>query len=181
MNADGSNQHQITNLGGANFGPYFTPDDKRIIFSSNYKNPQQPQLRAVPREPRRHRPRTGDRRSGVRRLSDVQPRRQEARLGVGSHGAGRRAQSVHRRLEIDRRRPSGDEVRDSVSDPTATSADNHAGSAAGSICRRVFCRFRTNVCFRRSVRGICSMPPTIHRRTAPDWAGPTACTSSSSG
>ncbi|HXT18171.1 MAG TPA: hypothetical protein VN706_21250 [Gemmatimonadaceae bacterium] len=40
MNADGSNQHQITNLGGANFAPYFTPDDKRIIFSSNYKNPR---------------------------------------------------------------------------------------------------------------------------------------------
>jgi TolB protein len=40
MNADGSNQHQITNLGGANFAPYFTPDDKHIIFSSNYKNPR---------------------------------------------------------------------------------------------------------------------------------------------
>jgi Tol biopolymer transport system component len=40
MNADGSNQHQITNLGGANFAPYFTPDDRRIIFSSNYKNPR---------------------------------------------------------------------------------------------------------------------------------------------
>jgi len=39
MNADGSGQHQITNLGGANFAPYFTPDDRRIIFSSNYKNP----------------------------------------------------------------------------------------------------------------------------------------------
>jgi Tol biopolymer transport system component len=39
MNADGSDQHQITNLGGANFAPYFTPDDKRVIFSSNYKNP----------------------------------------------------------------------------------------------------------------------------------------------
>ncbi len=39
MNADGSNQHQITNLGGANFAPFFTPDSKRIIFSSNYKNP----------------------------------------------------------------------------------------------------------------------------------------------
>ena len=39
MNADGSNQHQITNLGGANFAPYFTPDGRRIIFSSNYKNP----------------------------------------------------------------------------------------------------------------------------------------------
>jgi TolB protein len=40
MNADGSDQHQITNLGGANFGPYFTPDDRRIVFSSNYKNPR---------------------------------------------------------------------------------------------------------------------------------------------
>ncbi len=40
MNADGSDQHAITHLGGANFAPYFTPDDKRIIFSSNYKNPR---------------------------------------------------------------------------------------------------------------------------------------------
>jgi Tol biopolymer transport system component len=40
MNADGSNQHRITNLGGANFAPYFTPDDKRVLFSSNYKNPR---------------------------------------------------------------------------------------------------------------------------------------------
>jgi len=39
MNADGSNQHQITQLGGANFAPFFTPDGKRIIFSSNYKSP----------------------------------------------------------------------------------------------------------------------------------------------
>ena len=39
MNADGSDQHQITNLGGANFAPFFTPDGHKIIFSSNYKNP----------------------------------------------------------------------------------------------------------------------------------------------
>ncbi len=39
MDADGSNQHQITNLGGANFAPYYTPDDRQIIFSSNYTNP----------------------------------------------------------------------------------------------------------------------------------------------
>ena len=39
MNADGSDQHQITQLGGANFGPSWTPDGQRIIFSSNYKNP----------------------------------------------------------------------------------------------------------------------------------------------
>ena len=39
MNADGSNQRQITHLGGANFAPYFHPDGKRIIFASNYKQP----------------------------------------------------------------------------------------------------------------------------------------------
>ncbi len=40
MNADGSDQKQITHLGGANFGPSWTPDGTRIIFSSNYKNPK---------------------------------------------------------------------------------------------------------------------------------------------
>jgi Tol biopolymer transport system component len=40
MNADGSGQRQITQLGGANFGPSWAPDGKRIIFSSNYKNPR---------------------------------------------------------------------------------------------------------------------------------------------
>lgn len=40
MNADGSEQRQITSLGGANFGPSWTPDGKQIIFSSNHKNPR---------------------------------------------------------------------------------------------------------------------------------------------
>ena len=40
MNADGSDQRQITQLGGANFGPSWTPDGKRLIFSSNYKQPR---------------------------------------------------------------------------------------------------------------------------------------------
>ena len=40
MNADGSDNRQITNLGGANFGPSWTPDGKRIIFSSNHQNPR---------------------------------------------------------------------------------------------------------------------------------------------
>jgi len=40
MNADGSDQHRITDLGGANFAPYFTPDDRQIIFSSNHTNPR---------------------------------------------------------------------------------------------------------------------------------------------
>ena len=37
--ADGSEVRQITQLGGANWAPYFTPDGKRIIFSSNHASP----------------------------------------------------------------------------------------------------------------------------------------------
>lgn len=40
MNADGTNRHQVTALGGANFAPYFTPEDRHIIFASNYPNPR---------------------------------------------------------------------------------------------------------------------------------------------
>jgi TolB protein len=40
MDADGSNQRQVTTLGGANFAPYFHPDGRRIIFSSNHHNPR---------------------------------------------------------------------------------------------------------------------------------------------
>jgi TolB protein len=35
MNADGSNIQQVTNYGKASFAPFFHPDGKRIIFSSN--------------------------------------------------------------------------------------------------------------------------------------------------
>jgi TolB protein len=40
MNADGSGNRQLTQLGGANFGPSWTPDGRRIIFSSNHRNPR---------------------------------------------------------------------------------------------------------------------------------------------
>ena len=40
MNADGSNKRQITSNGKANFAPYFFPDGKRIIFSSNIADPR---------------------------------------------------------------------------------------------------------------------------------------------
>ena len=40
MNADGSGQRQVTHLGAASFAPFFHPDGKRIIFSSNYKDPR---------------------------------------------------------------------------------------------------------------------------------------------
>lgn len=36
MKADGSEKRQITNLGAASFGPAYTADGKKIIFSSNY-------------------------------------------------------------------------------------------------------------------------------------------------
>ena len=40
MNADGSNKHQVTNLGGANFAPYWHPSGQKIIWSSNHLDPQ---------------------------------------------------------------------------------------------------------------------------------------------
>jgi len=40
MNADGSNKRQVTRNGKANFAPYFFPDGKRIIFSSNMHDPK---------------------------------------------------------------------------------------------------------------------------------------------
>jgi Tol biopolymer transport system component len=40
MNADGSGDHAVTANGAANFAPYFFPDGKRIIFSSNTADPK---------------------------------------------------------------------------------------------------------------------------------------------
>ena len=40
MNADGTAQRQITALGGANFGPSWSPDGSKIIFSSNFPSPR---------------------------------------------------------------------------------------------------------------------------------------------
>ncbi|MEK6571958.1 MAG: hypothetical protein AABZ61_11345, partial [Bacteroidota bacterium] len=39
MDANGKNIRQLTNNDKANFGPFFFPDDKRIIFSSNMNSP----------------------------------------------------------------------------------------------------------------------------------------------
>jgi Tol biopolymer transport system component len=33
---DGSERRRVTNLGQANFAPYFFPGDKKIIFASNH-------------------------------------------------------------------------------------------------------------------------------------------------
>jgi len=40
MDADGSNQTQVTDNGAANFGPYFHPSGEKILFSSNLHDPQ---------------------------------------------------------------------------------------------------------------------------------------------
>ncbi len=40
MDADGKNQRQVTSNGKANFAPFFHPDGKRIIFSSNLADPK---------------------------------------------------------------------------------------------------------------------------------------------
>jgi Tol biopolymer transport system component len=40
MDAEGSNKRQITSNGAANFGPFWHPDGKRIIFASNLADPK---------------------------------------------------------------------------------------------------------------------------------------------
>jgi Tol biopolymer transport system component len=39
MKADGSDKRQITSNGKANFAPFFHPNGRQIIFSSNVNNP----------------------------------------------------------------------------------------------------------------------------------------------
>lgn len=36
VDADGSNRTQLTDLGGANWAPYFTPDDRAVVFCTNH-------------------------------------------------------------------------------------------------------------------------------------------------
>src|SRR5690606_34083116 len=40
MNADGSDMRQVTNASAASFAPFFHPDGKRIIFSTNITSQQ---------------------------------------------------------------------------------------------------------------------------------------------
>lgn len=40
MNADGTSKRQVTRNGAANFAPFFHPDGRRIIFSSNMHDPR---------------------------------------------------------------------------------------------------------------------------------------------
>lgn len=40
MDADGGNKRKVTTLGGASFAPFLSPDNRTIIFSSNYEDPK---------------------------------------------------------------------------------------------------------------------------------------------
>jgi len=40
MKADGSDKRQVTSKPGASFAPYFTPDGKDLIYSSNWEQPK---------------------------------------------------------------------------------------------------------------------------------------------
>ena len=99
MNADGSNQRQITQLGGANFGPSWAPGGRQIIFSSNHKQPRSGNfdLFLINLDGSGLEQVTTD--ASFRRVSDVQPGRTLARLGVESpRREPDRDEPVHRRL-----------------------------------------------------------------------------------
>lgn len=63
MNADGTGKRQVTANGGSNFAPYFHPDGKRIIFSSNQHD------REANRPPTFHLYLIGDDGSGLERVT----------------------------------------------------------------------------------------------------------------
>lgn len=43
-NGDGTEARQITYLAGASFAPFFMPDGKRVLFSTNFVNPRSPEF-----------------------------------------------------------------------------------------------------------------------------------------
>jgi Tol biopolymer transport system component len=40
MRADGTDKRRVTDLPGASFAPFYTPDGRGLIFSSNFENPE---------------------------------------------------------------------------------------------------------------------------------------------
>ena len=48
MNADGSNKRHVTKLTAASFAPFFSPDGKKIIFCTNYFDPDRAKPRRQP-------------------------------------------------------------------------------------------------------------------------------------
>ena len=99
MDPDGSNLRQVTELGGANFGPFWHPDGERIIFSSNSHNPEGRKLRSVHHQRGWHRAWADHLRRQLRRVPHVLPRRQPAGVRLEPRRPDRgRHQRLHRRL-----------------------------------------------------------------------------------
>ena len=99
MNADGSNKRQVTHLNKASFAPYFFPDGKRIIFSSNDADPKGPRFRSLRDQDRRHRARAHHLQRHVRWLPDVFAQRQEVGVRFESQRShARRHEYFHSRL-----------------------------------------------------------------------------------
>ena len=100
MNADGSNLRQITDNGAANFAPFWTPDGKRLIFSSNLHNVKGRNFDLFLIDADGHGHRAGHAPPRLRRIPDVLARRQDARVRVQppAEDAGRH-QHLHRALE----------------------------------------------------------------------------------
>ncbi len=48
MNVDGSNKRQVTKIASGSFAPFFTPDGNRIIFCTNYFDPEKGNRRRQP-------------------------------------------------------------------------------------------------------------------------------------
>ena len=153
MRADGSDKRQVTHKPGASFAPYFTPDGKQLIYSSNWENPRGRNfdLYLVGVDGGEPEPVTRD--ATVRRLPDVQPRRPLA--GV--------------RLEPRRRRCGAR--------PTCSSRSGGPESAAARRARAG--RPAESAPTLARDRGRCRPGPTPVRRRAAAFRSSTTTTSSS--
>ncbi len=100
MNADGSQLRQITDNGAANFAPFWTPDGKRLIFSSNLHNVKGRNFDLFLIDADGIRTRAGHAPPRLRRVPDVLARRQDARVRVqpAAEDTGRH-QHLHGPLE----------------------------------------------------------------------------------
>ena len=97
MEADGSNQTEVTHNGTANFGPFWHPSGEKIIFASNMDDPTGAGLRSLHDQRGWVRAGTHHLHGRIRRLSSVQSGWPVSSLGVEpGAGSGGRDQHLHR-------------------------------------------------------------------------------------
>ena len=84
MNADGSDKHQVTHNGAANFAPYWLPDGTHHLRFQSSRSEEWPRLRSLRDQRRRKRPGTHHVSPRLRRISHVHFRRQASRVGFQS-------------------------------------------------------------------------------------------------